>query len=512
MRGVHPVAVLFERRPRRVERLRRPAQIARDERDLGLGDDTPRAGHGLFRTEGARRTSHESLRSNEIAELGHRDAAKCQRRRVVAQGDPVQCAEGVTRRERTRRGRDQRVHRNPATLVTPTVRCPVLIYLTTTNQHVVSRERRTMTRHMTGTREEWLAARLELLEAEKELTRRSDELARRRQKLPWVRVDKEYRFETDQGSASLADLFRGRSQLLVYHFMFGPDYTAGCPSCSMIADGFDGFVVHLANHDVTLSAVSRAPLAKLQAYKRRMGWTFPWASSLGSDFNYDFNVSITQEQQREGVVEYNYRRRSHAMVATPVPEPVAQFAAMCGTDAPTYTRDRPGMSALRGCVGSAHGRELGDGLRDRCRDHRVAAAPVVVFDDPLALLLLGDRDVEVVVEVAAERGRPRKPPPHPPLIRLQRRERRPRHRRKRDVVVRQVDDEAVEPVRDHRAGRTPRRVVGPEHEVVDEELRAPSEEVCQRCAPLIGLESVLLVDPDPRQLLTSPRQLVAAPR
>jgi len=203
-----------------------------------------------------------------------------------------------------------------------------------------------MTKHMTGTREEWLTGRLELLEAEKELTRRSDELARRRQELPWVRVDKEYGFESDQGSASLADLFRGRSQLLVYHFMFGPDYTAGCPSCSTIADGFDGFVVHLANHDVTLSAVSRAPLATLQAYKRRMGWRFPWASSLGSDFNYDFNVSITQEQQREGVVEYNYRRRSHAMVATPVPEPVAQFAAMCGTDAPTYTRDRPGMSAF----------------------------------------------------------------------------------------------------------------------------------------------------------------------
>ena len=133
-----------------------------------------------------------------------------------------------------------------------------------------------MTRHMTGTREEWLGARLELLEAEKELTRRSDELARRRQELPWVRIEKEYRFETDEGSASLSDLFRGRSQLLVYHFMFGPDYTAGCPSCSTIADGFDGFVVHLANHDVTLSAVSRAPLAKLQAYKRRMGWTFPW--------------------------------------------------------------------------------------------------------------------------------------------------------------------------------------------------------------------------------------------
>src|ERR1700684_1473509 len=169
-----------------------------------------------------------------------------------------------------------------------------------------------MTDHKIGTREEWLAARLELLDAEKALTRRGDELARQRQELPWVRIDKEYRFETDDGTASLADLFSGRSQLLIYHFMFGPDYTAGCPSCSAIADGFDGFVVHLANHDVTLSAVSRAPLAKLQAYKRRMGWIFPWASSLGGDFNFDFNVSFTEEQQREGSVEYNYRRAAAA--------------------------------------------------------------------------------------------------------------------------------------------------------------------------------------------------------
>jgi predicted dithiol-disulfide oxidoreductase (DUF899 family) len=203
-----------------------------------------------------------------------------------------------------------------------------------------------MTQHITGTREEWLAARLDLLEAEKQHTRRGDELAQRRQNLPWVRVDKEYRFETDEGSASLVDLFRGRSQLLVYHFMFGPDYTAGCPSCSAIADGFDGFVVHLANHDVSLSAVSRAPLAKLQAYKRRMGWMFPWASSYGGDFNFDFNVSFTVEQQRGGVVEYNYRRRSHAMDAGPVPEPVSRFAAACGTDAPTFSRDKPGMSAF----------------------------------------------------------------------------------------------------------------------------------------------------------------------
>src|SRR5262245_34742592 len=155
-----------------------------------------------------------------------------------------------------------------------------------------------MTTHMTGTREEWLAARRALLKEEKELTRRGDDLAERRQALPWVRIDKEYRFETDEGSASLADLFNGRSQLLVYHFMFGPDYKAGCPSCSSIADGYNGLVVHLANHDVMLWTVSRAPLAKLQAYKRRMGWSFPWASSFASDFNYDFQVAFTEEQQQ----------------------------------------------------------------------------------------------------------------------------------------------------------------------------------------------------------------------
>jgi predicted dithiol-disulfide oxidoreductase (DUF899 family) len=202
------------------------------------------------------------------------------------------------------------------------------------------------TQHLTGTREQWLAARRELLAAEKEFTRRSDELARQRQALPWVRVDKTYRFETDEGSASLAELFRGRSQLLVYHFMFGPDYTAGCPSCSALADGFDGFAVHLANHDVMLMAVSRAPLAKLQAYKQRMGWTFPWASSSGGDFNFDFNVSFTEEQQRTGDIDYNFERGGHAMDATPVPQPVVEFAAMSGTDPATYSRDRPGMSAF----------------------------------------------------------------------------------------------------------------------------------------------------------------------
>jgi predicted dithiol-disulfide oxidoreductase (DUF899 family) len=201
--------------------------------------------------------------------------------------------------------------------------------------------------HRTGTREEWLAARLELLEAEKELTRRGDELARRRQELPWVLIDKDYRFDTDEGAAaSLADLFKGRSQLLVYHFMFGPEYTAGCPACSAIADGFNGFVVHLENHDVAMTAVSRAPLAKLQAYKQRMGWSFPWASSLGSDFNYDFNASYTEEQQREGVVEYNYRSMDVRPVLEASEGGVVDFADMVGTDAATYTRETPGMSAF----------------------------------------------------------------------------------------------------------------------------------------------------------------------
>jgi predicted dithiol-disulfide oxidoreductase (DUF899 family) len=205
-----------------------------------------------------------------------------------------------------------------------------------------------MTKHNTGTRKEWLAARLELLEAEKELTRRSDELARRRQELPWVPIDKEYRFDTDQGSASLTDLFQGRSQLLVYHFMFGPDYTAGCPSCSAIADGFDGFAVHLANHDVTLLAVSRAPLAKLQAYKRRMGWTFPWASSFAGDFNFDFSVGFTEKQQREGGVEYNYLREPPWQVPAEAggEGPVGELAATVGTDAATFIRERPGLSAF----------------------------------------------------------------------------------------------------------------------------------------------------------------------
>jgi predicted dithiol-disulfide oxidoreductase (DUF899 family) len=213
-----------------------------------------------------------------------------------------------------------------------------------------------MTTHMTGTRDQWLTARLELLNAEKELTRRSDELARRRQELPWVRIDKQYRFDTDEGSASLADLFRGRSQLLVYHFMFGPDYKAGCPSCSSIADGFDGIAVHLANHDVALTAMSRAPLPKLQAFRQRMGWTFPWASTYGTDFNADFNVAFSEDQQRAGI-EYNYRTEPptrDSLAGKTVQQwelrgsegPVEQIAAMSGTDVATYTRERPGVSAF----------------------------------------------------------------------------------------------------------------------------------------------------------------------
>jgi predicted dithiol-disulfide oxidoreductase (DUF899 family) len=210
-----------------------------------------------------------------------------------------------------------------------------------------------MTKHSIATREAWLAARLELLAAEKELTRRSDELAQRRQNLPWVPVEKEYRFETENGGASLADLFQGRSQLLVYHFMFGPDYTAGCPSCSSIADGFNGIAVHLANHDVMLSAVSRAPIAKLQAYQKRMGWTFPWASSLGGDFNFDFNVSLSEKQQLEGTVNYNYRREE-AWTLRGIDDaltkggegPVAELASTTGTDVAAYTRERPGVSAF----------------------------------------------------------------------------------------------------------------------------------------------------------------------
>jgi predicted dithiol-disulfide oxidoreductase (DUF899 family) len=204
-----------------------------------------------------------------------------------------------------------------------------------------------MTDHKIGTRKEWLAARLELLKDEKALTRRGDELAKRRQELPWVRIDKKYRFETDEGTASLADLFRGHSQLLMYHFMFGPDYKAGCPSCSAIADGFDASVVHLANHDVTLSAVSRAPLPMLQAYKRRMGWTFPWASSFDDEFNYDFQASVTKEQWNSGAVEYNFREVDLRLPEGGEVNPfIAKLTSSVGTDWPTYRQEGPGVSAF----------------------------------------------------------------------------------------------------------------------------------------------------------------------
>jgi predicted dithiol-disulfide oxidoreductase (DUF899 family) len=207
----------------------------------------------------------------------------------------------------------------------------------------------TIRKHKTGTRDQWLAARLDLLKAEKEL-------ARRRQELPWVRIEKKYRFETDEGSASLADLFRGRSQLLVYHFMFGPDYNAGCPACSSIADGFNGIAPYLANHDVMLWAVSRLPFAKLRAYKRRMGWSFPWASSSGGDFNFDFNASWTEEQQKSGNIDYNYSKSGVSSRSNEIDEseatteaeqgPRAEIAASVGTDWLTYIRETPGMSAF----------------------------------------------------------------------------------------------------------------------------------------------------------------------
>ena len=208
-----------------------------------------------------------------------------------------------------------------------------------------------MPTHPTADRTQWLAARRELLKAEKELTRLSDDVARRRRELPWVPVEKDYRFDTDAGPASLADLFAGRSQLLVYHFMFGPQYTGGCPSCSAIADGFNGFAVHLENHDVAMSAVSRAPIATLLAYRQRMGWTFPWASSLDSDFNYDFNTSFTEDQPRSGTIDYNYR----AVDTTWLREGrTPEHAAMCGIDAATYTREHPGMSAFVLADGVVH--------------------------------------------------------------------------------------------------------------------------------------------------------------
>ena len=197
-----------------------------------------------------------------------------------------------------------------------------------------------MTAHRIAGRDEWLQERVELLKAEKELTRAGDALAKRRQDLPWVKVDKHYEFDTDQGRTSIKDLFRGRSQMIVYHFMFGPDFKAGCPSCSAIADTFNGFWEHLAHHDVMFWAVSRAPLDKLDAYKARMGWTFPWASSFGSDFNYDFAVGITEEQQSEEGYEYNFA------VQPPSNPPSNPWSESAGADPRAFMRELPGMSSF----------------------------------------------------------------------------------------------------------------------------------------------------------------------
>ena len=197
-----------------------------------------------------------------------------------------------------------------------------------------------MTAHRIAGRDEWLQERVELLKAEKELTRAGDALAKRRQDLPWVKVEKDYEFDTDQGRASLKDLFRGRSQMIVYHFMFGPDFKAGCPSCSAIADSFNGFWEHLAHHDVMFWAISRAPLDKLDAYKARMGWTFPWASSFGSDFNYDFAVGITEEQQSEEGYEYNFAAQP------PSNPPSNPWSESAGADPRAFMRELPGMSSF----------------------------------------------------------------------------------------------------------------------------------------------------------------------
>ncbi len=201
----------------------------------------------------------------------------------------------------------------------------------------------TVITHKVGTREEWLQARRALLEREKELTRLSDELARQRRELPWVPVDKPYSFDTNEGSKTLAELFDGRSQLLIYHFMFAPEWDAGCPSCSASADSFDGGLVHLEQRDVTMLCVSRAPLEKLNAYKRRMGWRFPWVSSLGSDFNFDFGVSFTEEQRANGA-EYNFRKQYELLEELPG---LSAFA-LDGIVYHTYSSYARGTDILRG--------------------------------------------------------------------------------------------------------------------------------------------------------------------
>src|SRR3954452_22728646 len=212
-----------------------------------------------------------------------------------------------------------------------------------------------MTDGKVGSREEWLAARKELLAREKEHTRRGDELARERRELPWVPVEKDYAFETEDGTRTLPDLFDGHAQLLVYHLMFGPDFEAACPSCSSIADGFNGIHVHLANRaDAKLVAVSRAPLDKVQAYRRRMGWTSPWVSSFGSDFNYDFAASLRPEQLSEGG-EYNFASTGDQTALLELDSgPLVETAASTGAHLAQFLQERPGMSAFALSDGVVH--------------------------------------------------------------------------------------------------------------------------------------------------------------
>jgi predicted dithiol-disulfide oxidoreductase (DUF899 family) len=231
-----------------------------------------------------------------------------------------------------------------------------------------------MTTHPVASREDWLTARLALLDAEKDLTRRSDELARQRQQLPWVRIDKDYLFDTDDGEASLSDLFRGRSQLIVSHLMFAPSWEAGCPSCSSIADGFEGIHVHLQNHDVALTAISRAPLDQLHAYKKRMGWTFPWASSYRTDFNVDFGVTFTEDQLAAGPT-YNYRQlpaRSETFVDDAESPGMSAFVQEGGVVYHTYSAFARGLDALWGMYQwldrAPRGRSDGSGMWFRRHD------------------------------------------------------------------------------------------------------------------------------------------------
>jgi predicted dithiol-disulfide oxidoreductase (DUF899 family) len=201
-----------------------------------------------------------------------------------------------------------------------------------------------MTDHPIATHDEWLAAREELLEREKEHTRLGDELANQRRGLPWVRVDKDYRFETDDGEKALVELFDGRSQLLVYHFMFGPSYEAGCPVNSSIADSIDGVLPHLHARDVTFILVSQAPIEKLEAYNRRMGWSLPWVSSSPGDFNFDLGFSQTEERSREAVEQI--RLPARASLGDAFPPIVEQNARASGTDIVGYLTESPGFSAF----------------------------------------------------------------------------------------------------------------------------------------------------------------------